>query len=152
MVQVPPSSMRISARLAKFFSDATSYNLRLEATALACMLEYEAATFSTVVAFDALDLPSSTPPLVALVRVILNLQRFLIHVQAHPQPDQKVVIRKLRNAKETFDTLMESCYHGTLVSQRPHAEQSDMLAQLLAQAIPEYVAFLCDDKWSASGT
>ena len=68
------------------------------------------------------------------------------------QSEQRVVVRKLRNARAAYDMLMANCYYGQQVSSMPHEEQSDILAQLLAQAIPEYVAILCDGIWSASGT
>ena len=48
--RTPHTLLLISARFAKFINDAIAHGLQKEATALACILEHNAATFSIDVA------------------------------------------------------------------------------------------------------
>ena len=153
----PHTFLPISARFAQFINDAITHGLQKEATALACILEHNAATFSPEVAIDGTGLHESHPPLLVLSYVLFDVEKFLHQVrQADRQKGKSFVqlhigVGKLRSAGRLFEKLMEILLPINTRSDRSPAEKSVILAHCLAAAVPEYVAYNHADKWFASG-
>ena len=154
---IPCSNLRISARLNEFITFASQYDLRLEATSIACLLETNAATFSMETAAIGTNKASDSPPLFVLAGVLLQLKIFLARVRQSASEGgishakTHISVRKLHTAESLFDKLKED--NGTRMdrSEKTPAQQNAFLAHCLAGAFPEYVAYQVGDNWYATG-
>ena len=152
---VPRSSLAMCPRLAYFVEEAKKEGVGMEALRLACIMERAAGTFNPQEVFLKEEGPHAECPLLALARILQDVQRYITHYKSvakqrgKPLMDLKIFPRRLLKARGLYwKSDPESRLRPSALDE---AAQSEILVRVLARAMPEFIGRQANGNWYCSG-